>query len=135
MNANCETGRTYYFLFYYLWRLFPLLQNADSYVSLDKFLYYLSLKFLLVWILLQFRSCSCLTFAACFAAASSSGAYSSNVFSSFTAPSFTVAVCWFCCGLRFLGFADFFFGGFRHLFRLESDRIQMLCRAAFLSAL
>ena len=92
MNANCETGRTYYFLFYYLWRLFPLLQNADSYVSLDKFLYYLSLKFLLVWILLQFRSCSCLTFAACFAAASSSGAYSSNVFSSFTAPSFTVAV-------------------------------------------
>ena len=30
---------------------------------------------------------------------------------------------------------DFFFGGFRHLFRLESDRIQMLRRAAFLAAL
>ena len=53
---------------------------------------YLPLKVLFVWFLLRFRACSCLAFAACFAAASSSGAYSSNFSKSFTAPSFTVAV-------------------------------------------
>ena len=59
---------------------------------LVNFIGYLPLKLLFVWILLRFRSCSCLTFAACFAAASSSGAYVSNFSKSFTAPSFTVAV-------------------------------------------
>lgn len=43
------------------------------------------------------RSCSWRRFAACFAVASSSGAYSSNVFNSLTAPSFVVAV--FSCFL------------------------------------
>ena len=57
---------------------------------LINFIDYLPLKLLFVWILLRFRSCSCLAFAACFAAASSSGAYSSNVFNNFTAPSFIV---------------------------------------------
>ena len=53
---------------------------------------YLPLKLLLVWIILRFRSCSCLAFATCSAVASSSGAYSSNFSKSFTAPSFTDAV-------------------------------------------
>ena len=44
MNANCETGRTYFVLFHYFLRLFSLLYNADSYVSFDKFYILLAVK-------------------------------------------------------------------------------------------
>ena len=90
MRITKPVGLT--FSIYFHLGIIPSLKMPTLTFRLVNFIDYLPLKFLFVWILLRFRSCSCLTFAACFAAASSSGAYSSNFSKSFTAPSFVVAV-------------------------------------------
>ena len=79
------------FSIYFHLGIIPSLKMPTLTFRLVNFIVYLPLKLLFAWILLRFRSCSCLTFAACFAAASSSGAYSSNFSKSFAAPSLTVA--------------------------------------------
>ena len=93
-SHECElrnrSGLLFYFIslgVYFLSYKMPTLT-----FRLVNFIDYLPLKLLFVWTLLRFRSCSCLAFAACFAAESSSGAYSSNFSKSFTAPSLSVAV-------------------------------------------
>ena len=91
-ECDLKTGRTYFFITfisvsYLLLKCRRLRSRSASFTYLP-----LNLLFEFTRECFCSRSCSWRRFAACFAAASSSGAYSSNFSKSFTAPSFTVAV-------------------------------------------
>ncbi len=91
-ECDLKTGRTYFFITF-ISVSYLLLKCRRLRFRLARFTY-LPLNLLFEFPRERFfsRSCSWRRFAACFAAASSSGAYSSKFSKSFTAPSFTVAV-------------------------------------------